>query len=251
MSSLLRYQVIVSETRVRIDSVKGHDPNKLLFGPYHPPKTRPGRRLFCEILGTVIVGRFRDGQIPWPCTHGRKTPIVCGDFFRALKSESRTAVAHHFGVCESLVTRYRKILGIPKLTPGTVKLYSRIAGTRTDDRLVRARANSKKPSALRKASVSLKGRIQSPTTIEAVRKAAQRPRSEAWKNKMAKYWRQRGHPPGHPDYRFWTKQEDAILGTASDPEIARRLKRSVKAVSARRWVLKVPGFQRRWVRERQ
>jgi hypothetical protein len=36
---------------------------KLRYGPYNAPKARRGSRLFCEIRGTVIVGRFSDGRI--------------------------------------------------------------------------------------------------------------------------------------------------------------------------------------------
>jgi hypothetical protein len=42
--------------------VTHHEHRNLLIGPYHPPKTRRGARLFCEIRGTQIVGGFRDGN---------------------------------------------------------------------------------------------------------------------------------------------------------------------------------------------
>src|SRR3954452_18225135 len=68
-------------------------------------------------------------------------------------------------------------------------------------------------------SGSLKGRVQSAATLAAALEAAKRPRSEAWKKKMSAFWRRRGHPPGHPEYRFWTKREDALLGTATDAKV--------------------------------
>lgn len=129
-------------------------------------------------------------------------------------------------------------------TKGTHALKREIALSRTDDRLERARANSKQPKALRKMSRSLKGRVQSTNTIEAVRRAARRPRSKAWKKKMAAYWRRRGHPPGHPERRFWTRREDALLGTASDAAIARKIRRSLWAVYLRRRKLGIPPFRR-------
>src|SRR5213596_1946438 len=52
----------------------------LLFGPYHPPKTRRGKFLFCEMRGTVKVGDYSDGPIPWPVKWGtRNSLILCGD----------------------------------------------------------------------------------------------------------------------------------------------------------------------------
>jgi hypothetical protein len=35
--------------------------------------------------------------------------------------------------------------------------------------------------------------------------------TDAWRAKMSAYWReQRGHPPGHPERRFWTEEEDSL-----------------------------------------
>src|SRR5438552_16642890 len=52
---------------------------RLLFGPYHPPKTRRGKFLFCERRGTVKVGDYSDGPIPWPVKWGtRNSLILCG-----------------------------------------------------------------------------------------------------------------------------------------------------------------------------
>ena len=71
----------------------------LLFGPYHPPKTRRGKFLFCEMRGTVKVGDYSDGPIPWPVKWGtRNSLILCGDLVRAVQVESAQGVAHHW-VC--------------------------------------------------------------------------------------------------------------------------------------------------------
>ena len=53
---------------------------RFLHGPYLPPKKRPGDKLFCEIRGTVTVGGFRDGPIPWPWVKkgGTRSPVLCG-----------------------------------------------------------------------------------------------------------------------------------------------------------------------------
>jgi hypothetical protein len=86
---------------------------KLRFGPYQPPKTRPGRTLFCEIRGTVVVGGFHDGQIPWPYARLAAHPlIVCGDLVRAIRREAAIAVACHWDVVPGVVMRWRRALGV-------------------------------------------------------------------------------------------------------------------------------------------
>src|SRR4051812_9880612 len=50
---------------------------------------------------------------------------------------------------------------------------------------------------------------------------AKQPRT-AWRAKMSAYWREeRGHPPGHPESRFWTAKEEALLGTDTDAAVGR------------------------------
>jgi hypothetical protein len=170
--------------------------------------------------------------------------IVCGDLVRAIRREAAIAVASHWGVSKGTIKLWRQALGVPEKNEGTFALKREIALSRTDDRIERARANSKLPKALRKLSKSLKGRVQSAATIEGVRRAAKRPRSEAWKQKLSAYWRRRGHPPGHPERRFWTKREDALLGTDSDTAIARKIRRSLWAVYLRRRKLGIAPFRR-------
>jgi hypothetical protein len=62
---------------------------------------------------------------------------------------------------------------------------------------------------------------------------------------MAAFWQKKWHPPGHPEIRFWAPQEEALLGTATDVEIARRIRRSSGAVSWRRTKLGIPSHVRR------
>ncbi len=225
--------------------MRNADKVKLLYGPYQPPKARIGRKLFCEIRGTVTVVAFHDGPIPWPRANFPGRPIIlCGDLVRAVKNESELAVMHHFGVAHSAVRKWRRALGVRRQNEGSHALARAIALSRADDRLERAQANSKKPQALAKMSKSLKGRVQSPATLRAALKAAKGPRSEHWKQKMAAYWKRRGHPPGHPESSFWTPEEHALLGTATDAEVARRTGRTWSAVSSRRLKNGIPACPR-------
>ena len=220
---------------------------QLLFGPYRPPRVRRGDRLFCEIRGTVKVGDYHDAPIMWPrlAKGGAHTLVLCGDLVKAVRRESKPAVAHQFGVSQGTVRAWRRALGVPPSTEGTYQLERSNALHRKDDRIERARKNSKTPEALAKISASLRGRIPPPSVIEAARKAARRPRSEGWKQKMAALWRERGHPPAHPERKFWTAEEDALLGTATDGEVARKIGRSIWAVSSRRFKLGINRYRRR------
>jgi len=59
-----------------------------------------------------------------------------------------------------------------------------------------------------------------------------------WLKRLAAYWRERGHPPGHPESRFWTEEEEALLGTASDRLVGERIGRTTGAVSSHRYSLR-------------
>jgi hypothetical protein len=57
--------------------------------------------------------------------------------------ESEISVAHHWGVCINTVRSRRGALGVPKTNAVTHQLMRKIALSRTDDRLERARIKSK------------------------------------------------------------------------------------------------------------
>src|SRR5437870_7462848 len=88
---------------------------RLLFGPRQPPKTRRGKFLFCERRGTVKVGDYSDGPIPWPLKWGtRNSLILCGDLVRAVRGEAALAIARHWGVRPTTVRGSRRRGQIPK-----------------------------------------------------------------------------------------------------------------------------------------
>jgi hypothetical protein len=100
---------------------------QLLRGPNEPPRTRRGGHLFCERRGTVKVGGYSDGPIPWPVKWGSRSLILCGDLIDAVKQESEVAVGHHWGVCIKVVQRWRRALGVEIYNPGTRVLQHRSA----------------------------------------------------------------------------------------------------------------------------
>jgi hypothetical protein len=117
---------------------------------------------------------------------------------RAVRREARIAIMHHWGVSHGTVRKWRRALGVSRVNVGTHAVTRKIALSRDDDRLERARAKSKRPKGLRKLSKSLKGRVPSAQTLKGALRAAKGPRSAAWKQKMSAYWRRRGHPAGAP-----------------------------------------------------
>src|SRR5262245_45972864 len=96
---------------------------QLLFGPYVPPRTKRGKFLFCEMRGTVKVGGYSDGPIPWPVKWGTRSLILCGDLARAVRVESAQGIAHHWGVRPPTVTKWRTALDVDRDTAGTRDLY--------------------------------------------------------------------------------------------------------------------------------
>jgi hypothetical protein len=61
-----------------------------------------------------------------------------------------------------------------------------------------------------------------------------RPKSERWHQSMAKHFEARRGKPVDPNTRVWTPDEEKVVGTKPDREVARMLGRSVAAVTARR-----------------
>lgn len=223
---------------------KPADSFKLRFGPYAVPKTRRGAKLFCEIRGTMTVGRYSDGPIPWPRVKkgGGACLILCGSLVRAVKREALIAVAHHWGVSLTTVWKWRKILGVERWNAGSTDLARDWAAGRDDDRFERAWANSQRPEVFRRRSKAMKRQPLSEPLRRAAAKAAKRPRSRAWCEAMSKAMKKNGHvPPGLPDRPRWTPEEEALLGTDRNAVIALRVDRSERAVRAHRVVMGLPG----------
>ncbi len=214
--------------RVRepVDPVKA----KLLFGPYHPPRTRPGRFLFCEWRGTVKVGDYSDRPIPWPMKWRTRSLILCGDLVRAVKQESEIAVAYHWGVSVAVVTKWRKALEVEPITVGTRNLKSYVQSEAMTPALRGhlSRIKTGKPRKLtRRGEASLLA-------------ALHRPKSAQWFKAMTPHFAARRGKPVDPNDRVWTSKEEKLIGTMPDRAVAKRLERSVSAVTARRRLKAIP-----------
>jgi len=212
----------------------------LLFGPYHPPKTRRGKFLFCEMRGTVKVGDYSDGPIPWPVKWGtRNSLILCGDLVRAVQVESAQGVAHHWGVRASTVTRYRKALQVERDTTGTRQLYR----GNFQERLL-PQANRLGAVFARRPRIRVKifrRLVNQPlhAKVRAVFRALiQHPNSRKLQRRLFQTIRQHGWP--RLEVTDWAPEEDKLLGTKPDLEIARLLGRSHANVMARRQGKDIP-----------
>jgi hypothetical protein len=141
------------------------DRYRLLHGPYAAPRCRPGKRLMCGVRGAVIVCGLSAGRIPWPVgKRGRaKALIVFGGLARAVRTESNQAVCHWWGVTPQTVSRWRRLLGVPRANEGTDRLYRDYAPERLPPEVQeRARARANSPEANAKKGTAWKGKPRPP-----------------------------------------------------------------------------------------
>jgi hypothetical protein len=80
--------------------------------------------------GWVRVHDWWDrGPIMWPCglkegrSPGRPALILCGDLMNAVRREAAIAVARHWSVSCQVVRRWRRALGVERITEGTRQLF--------------------------------------------------------------------------------------------------------------------------------
>jgi hypothetical protein len=140
--------------------ITGKRQHDLLFGPYEPPSTRRGRFLVCEMRGTVKVGEYSDGPIPWPMKWGTRSIILYGSLLAAVKRESKLAVARQWGVSEKVVYAWRHALGVEPYNEDSLALMRLRGRENATPRRMRALAT-------------------------AARRVTRRPKSKAWRQRMS------------------------------------------------------------------
>ncbi len=184
---------------------------RLLGGPYRAPQPRADGCLRCAIRGWTKVDGYTEAHIPWPAKWGR-SPILCGDLIRAVRREAKATVAYHWGVSVITVYKWRKFLGVPEWNEGSADLLSRAR---------------KKPAA---------AGTRHTNSYALVKAANPRRRSQEFVKRMRETTLARLKEVGtlHPGRSPWTPEEDRLLGTLSDQEVADLTNRSRKAVMTRR-----------------
>lgn len=105
-------------------------PPALIGGPYSPPRNaRIGVVHVCEVNSERLIVGFSDAPIQWPrgrplAGKGAPALIVCGGLAEAVRTESRAAVAHWWGVSPATVSAWRRALGVDRQTAGTTARMS-------------------------------------------------------------------------------------------------------------------------------
>lgn len=221
------------------------DRYKLLYGPYHAPRCRLGKKLLCKRRGWVRVTRMSSGPIQWPMTTERrgKAFILCGDLARAVRRESSVAVCYWWGVTPQTVTVWRRVLGVPRLNEGSGLLHKlHAAENLTPEVTARAVRASHTPEAIARRTEKRRGQPMHPNARKGLEANRVKKHTEATRRKMSETHRQRGTMP--PGLRPWTAEELALLGTIPDRELAARTGRTISAIESKRSVLK-NGWKRR------
>ena len=219
----------------------------LRFGPYSmPPGYAVGSRIHCERRkNETVVRSITDAPIPWFNARklGHPILILCGDLVRAVKLESVACIMHHWGVRDDTVRTWRRVLGVGRMTPGTLATYRALMPSKiTAEIAASARATSRQPSSREKMSVAKRGKPIHVNTRKALLLAAKRPKSQSHREALSKTRRARGlRPPVNPG--LWSEPEDKRLGTAPDNEIAVELQRTIDSVRSRRTRLQIPYFR--------
>jgi hypothetical protein len=197
----------------------------------------------------VRVAGLTDARIPWPYVprsggNGFRSLILCGDLVKAVRRESETAVAYWWGVSAQTVWKWRKALDVEKQTDGTVDLQRRGIDDHFDADAIRKRIEAtKRPERNAKIAAAKRGKPRAVHVIEALRKAnTGKKASEETRRRMSEAHKLRGTIPPAMAGPLWTPEEDALLGTMPDKDVAERIGRTPTAVHAHRSDLGIPSF---------
>ncbi len=211
------------------------------FGPYATPKVRVGSQVQCCWRGTVAVVGLSDSRLPWPI--GRRGAnyalIIYCDLAKAIKLESSQAICHWFGVTTQTVRKWRRALGVGRMTPGqsarSRELFNQPWGVRARKK---AWAKARDPVRRAKIAAARTGKPRPPHVIETLRRYhTGRPLSEAVRAKMSESHRRRGTRPPKAG-KAWSAAEDKLLGQLPPAVVVTQTGRTLSAVYCRRRVLR-------------
>ena len=197
---------------------------RLLFGPYQAPPLKAGDRAHCLFRDcAVVITSWTDAPIPWPRCRPLDAP--CGDsgllvddvLAWAVRHESAEAIKFWWGVSARAVFNWRKALGVTRINN---------EGT---DRLVHAAAQQ--------GANAVKAYDWSDEQCDEHSRIA-------LELDLGRFLHTGYHGP------VWTKEQTAVLGTASDEEIAERIGRTPNAVRVMRTQFGIPKWDgNRWLPE--
>ena len=218
---------------------------KLLHGPYETPVFRYGERVLCEYMDREVeISGLSSGRIQWPTSkrRGGYPIVVCGRLADAVRTESEIAIAYWWGVSKTTVYKWRRALGVGRVTDGTHRLYVNYHPEKAPHEFSNPVEAGKAGGAVR--GEQLRGKPASPQTRAKLTAAARKPKSAEWKQKAAERGRLRIPKGSHmnPNLKPWTDAERALLGTSPDREVAAAIGRTIHAVRCERRNRKIPAF---------
>jgi hypothetical protein len=209
---------------------------------------RIGQRVRCLVRGEVVITGITDTPIPWPIgKFGRgRSLVVYKGLARAIRRESNQAVCFWWGITPQTVSKWRKLLSVPRATAGTSRLHSEYATSEPAMAAGRRKgqAKARDPERRRKIAESRRGKPRPPHVVEAVRRAhLGTHHSEEACRKMSEAHKRRGTLV--PGTKVWTPEEDELLRTLPIAKVVKKTGRSMMAVRTRRSRLGLPDARRR------
>jgi hypothetical protein len=96
-----------------------------LLGTYRTPRFRIGQRVRCLVRGEVIITGMTHAPMPWPIGKVRqgRALVVYKGLAKAIRRELNQAVCHWWGITPQTVSKWRKILSVPRATTDTSRLH--------------------------------------------------------------------------------------------------------------------------------
>ena len=154
---------------------------------YTPPVAKRGDVLHDVIAGDVIVGGFTNGAYPWVYRKDTGSLILCGELIDAVKTEAAVDIMAWYNVSGATVFKWRQALGVDRQNnQGTQRLYKELMPIKlTNDVTEKAREKAALPESIEKIRQAKIGKPAHPNTAKALRKAAGKPKSEEWRQKMS------------------------------------------------------------------
>lgn len=153
----------------------------LLCAPYTAPAVRRGDWIMDELLGLVEVGGWTGAPIPWPYRRRTGSPslILTDDLVRAVRCEAELAICDQWGVSKGTVYKWRKALGVGRITQGTHKLLRDNTGVPAEA-AARGRERARSPENRAKIAAAKTGVPAHPNTRAALLRNASAPKPEGW-----------------------------------------------------------------------
>jgi hypothetical protein len=207
-----------------------------LLGTYKTPRFRIGQKVFCEIRGDMTITGITDAPIPWPVGKGRRgrhSLIVYKGLEKALRCESNQAIAYWWGIDPQTVSKWRRLLGVERATPGTSRLHSEYNREPwAIEARAKAQSKARDPERCRKIAEARRGKPRRPHVVEAVRQAHLGTRhSEETRQRMSEAHKKRGTLV--PGTALWVPEEDERVRALPIAEVMRRAGRPLDAAQTR------------------